>query len=498
MTRTHRPLTPKQLAELRGQIVLDSERIRQVANRRRKLRERMAALVTEEREVTQRRDANLRLARKNGLDAFELAADSGLTPGRVRQIAPTGTGRGGARRPGSSTPASTRRVEVTMPVDDAGDQLVDDDQEEELVQEDEQPAPALSGIAAAVAALPPQPVRPAAPGKPAPGKRLPKVGARVYSIAGRVEEALELHGGDMEAATAALVASAVPDAMVLLDQCRAGARYDFTAHPRLPEPLQPRGRKKADLIWEGRPAWRARNTHPGTPIDVLDVNGAYLAALRRVHLPIGKLEADEPGTPYNPRRAGIYLVDPPAWTVPIPNPIGDGREETGPVWITTPTLRLMHRAYGPDIPIPILESYTSGASESLLGKFGDELAAARRQAIADGDPVTLEYVKKLYSKFVSTAGASSANHEIMRPEWVHSIRAQAFMNLWLKGARAAQLGIYVHALVGTDELHVAGPWRQAVWSGRPAFPIGRDLSQIECKRSYVVAGHDDQPEVTRA
>lgn len=527
MTKTHKPLTERQLAELREAIRTDSHRIGEISEQQRGLRARLSELAAELRETTSRRDANLTKGRRNGVDVVDLADDTGLTAGRIRQIAPGEPGRPRGRRPGP-TPARAPRAEVTMTVDD--DDQADDDAcrvydieggpvvvrgAAPLSEEGQRamaevitaarakfaaehpepaagwiapPAPNLSGIAAAVDALPPSSVRPAVPAR----KRLPKVVGR-YAVDERVEQALREAAGDIDAARDLLIGSAVDDAMTLLDACRAGAVYDYTAHPSLPAPLQRAGRKKSDMIWEGRPHWRNPETPAGTRIDVLDTNAAYLASLRRTHLPIGKLVQDTDPSVYNPRRAGIYLIDPPQWNPPnVPNPLGNGRTENGPVWVTTPTLRLLHRAYGPDIRVPILDSWTSGASENLLTKFGDTLSGYRAQALQDDDSLTLEYVKSMYSKFVSTAGDSAANHDIRRPEWVHAMRSQAFANLWLRGARAATCGLLVHAIVGTDELHVAGDWRSATYKGAPAFREGRGLPEIKHKRSYVVGDRDQE------
>ncbi|MYZ34169.1 helix-turn-helix transcriptional regulator, partial [Streptomyces sp. MnatMP-M17] len=52
-----------------------------------------------------------------------------------------------------------------------------------------------------------------------------------------VQGALAEHRGDVDAATAALVKRAIPDAMRLLDEARKGARYDVIAHPWIPDIL---------------------------------------------------------------------------------------------------------------------------------------------------------------------------------------------------------------------------------------------------------------------
>ncbi|MER7757804.1 DUF927 domain-containing protein [Kitasatospora sp. NPDC097643] len=357
------------------------------------------------------------------------------------------------------------------------------------------PAVPASSVAPVAPAVPPE--RPERATRKAPGEGV------AFSISGRVTEALAAHGGDVEAATAALIKRAIPDAMALLDSCRASARYDHTSFPKMPEPLIRKGRKRADDIWEARPKFVNSEIADGIEVSALDVNGAYLSALKSAHLPIGSLRNDreEGRNPamFDRRRSGIYLIEPIPWTHPhLPNPMGDGREATGPVWISRSTLDAVFDAasdrYGNLCATPvILESWTAGESTSILRKFADILTDERTRAIATGDTVTLEYVKAMYSKFVSTAGDSNANHELNRSDWVHIIRSQAFANLWRKAIRATRAGLEIYKATGTDELHVVGDWRSAALLDRNGktvrlFTEGRALSEMKVKNTYTVGG----------
>lgn len=299
-----------------------------------------------------------------------------------------------------------------------------------------------------------------------------------------VAQALETNGGDVEAATAALVKRAIPDAMKLLDVCRTGARYEHTSYLPMLDVLKKTSSKGSDQIWEARPKFIRKDLRKGPrqTVTALDMNGAYLSALK-THLPIGALQHSTDGE-HNPRRSGVHLVTPPEWNhTELPNPLGD-REEPGQVWITEATLRLLLRLstekYGRLCEAPVIhESYTSGASENLLEKFRRTLRDAREAAIASGDEVTLEYVKSMYSKFVSTIGESNANHDIRRPDWMHIIRSQAFSNLWMKAMKAHNSGLTIVKMAGTDELHVVGDWQQV-------FPEGRGVSQVKVKDEYEI------------
>ncbi|MFJ9729340.1 helix-turn-helix domain-containing protein [Streptomyces sp. NPDC101209] len=326
------------------------------------------------------------------------------------------------------------------------------------------------------------------------GVKVVPVGRRMQTadtpdlIGSAVAAALAEHAGDVEAATQALVKRAIPDAMALLDHTRKGGRYDVIAHPWLPDVLRKQTARGADQIWEARPKW----TRPELPaglheVTALDINGAYLSALKS-HLPIGQLEHST-GNHHDRRRAGIHLITPPAWEddAVLPNPIGS-RDEPGPLWVTEPTLRLLLRISGPKYglcePPEIHESWTSGATESLLEKFRIALKDARDRAIADGDEVTLEYVKAMYSKFVSTLGESNYNRELYRTDWMHIIRSQAFANLWWKAHRAYDQGLMVVRAMGTDELHVIGDWRAV-------FPEGRGVTEVKVKDVYTVGTAPD-------
>ncbi|MGW0134348.1 helix-turn-helix domain-containing protein [Streptomyces sp. NPDC003299] len=330
--------------------------------------------------------------------------------------------------------------------------------------------------------------RTARPPRPAGGKGAAPRGRAFQEPSGpgdliyeAVHAALAERGGDVEAASAALLKRAIPDAMRLLDETRKGARYDVIAHPWIPDILKKSTSKGADRIWEARPKWTRPELPPGKhDVTVLDINGAYLSALK-THLPLGQLEHST-GFAHDRRRAGVHLITPPAWEhdAVLPNPIGR-RDEPGPLWVTEPTLRLLLRLSGPKHrlcePPEIHESYTSGATENLLEKFRIALKDARDTSIADGDELTLEYVKAMYSKFVSTMGESNYNRELYRPDWMHIIRSQAFANLWMKALKAHDAGLTVVRAMGTDELHVIGDWRRV-------FPEGRSVTEVKVKDTY--------------
>ncbi|WP_370136538.1 type II toxin-antitoxin system prevent-host-death family antitoxin [Streptacidiphilus sp. EB103A] len=323
-------------------------------------------------------------------------------------------------------------------------------------------------------------------------------------VTGAVEQALQEHGGDIQAATEALLKKAVPNAMEIFQATRVGGNYDHTVYPELPEFLRKKVRDGADGIWEGRHNWnnqplldqlRAGTLKPAL-VEVLDTNAAFLSSFK-THLPIGALVHDPLGG-HDPKRSGIYLLHQrPAWNHPqLPDPIGN-RQEPGEILLDEATIRLLIRCSRLDLcdaPV-IAECWTSGASEGLLEKFRRVLTESRETALARMEAgyadatVTIEYIKAMYSKFTSTMGESSANRDIRRPEWMHTVRSQAFANLWYKGYKAHEAGLTIVRMRGTDELHVTGgEWRILKDRDGGVFEEGRLTHQMKLKRQYTLPG----------
>ncbi|MGW4851248.1 acyltransferase [Streptomyces sp. NPDC004288] len=381
----------------------------------------------------------------------------------------------------STTQASTPAVEeAPAPVAPTEDTAIAN-------EETAAPTSEETSTAGAPAEEPATAVDPAA--APAPKRSTPGYasGTLVEQISGRVHEVLAACSGDLEAAQADLIKMAIPDVMALLKASRVGGRYEHSEFPPTQEILRKKSQKGADEIWEGRPKWRNRALFAaakrGEEIEVtaLDMNAAYLSALK-CWLPIGQLRADTSGV-HDPKKAGVHLITPADWNHPdLPNPLGN-RIEPGELWVSESTLRLLldcNRQDLTDAPL-IHRSLISGASEALLEKLRRALAESRKTALAEGDELTVAYVKAMYSKFVSTIGESSANRELRRPDWMHIIRAKAFANLWMKARKAQKAGLQVVEISGTDELHVVGDWR-------PVFPEGRDLNQVKEKATYILGG----------
>lgn len=319
------------------------------------------------------------------------------------------------------------------------------------------------------------------------GPRAYASGSLIDQITSRVHEALQGCSGDLEAAQVMLLKSAIPDVMKFFKASRVGGRYEHSEFPPTADVLKKRSQKGADEIWEGRPKWR--NPHvfkaakQGEEFEVtaLDMNAAYLSAFK-CWLPIGQLREDTSGV-HDRKKSGVHLITPAEWEhTDLPNPLGN-RMEPGELWVTESTLRLLldcARDGLADAPT-IHRSLVSGGTEVLLEKLRRALAEVRKSALADGDELTVNYVKSMYSKLVSTLGESTANRDMRRPDWMHIMRAKAFANLWMKANKIHKAGIQVVEISGTDELHVIGDWRTV-------FAEGRDLNQVKEKQTYTLGG----------
>ncbi|MFD6133522.1 helix-turn-helix domain-containing protein [Streptomyces diastaticus] len=337
---------------------------------------------------------------------------------------------------------------------------------------------------------------------PAPNRTRPQRRARSSAhaqdastglITASVHEELEKAGGDVDAAQAALIKRAIDDVMILWRDLRATGRYEYTAYPALPEIFKKPSKKEPDQIWEARPGFRhpdySLRAHGDTLVTALDANAAYLSAMK-CWLPIGKLEHSAGTDGVDPKRSGVHLITPAPWNHRhLPNPLGD-RDTEGALWVTDATLRLLLRLSGPKYGLTeqptVHESWTSHATENFLDALRKALTAARATAIANDDTLTTEYVKAMYSKFISTMGESIHNREIKRPDWMHIIHSQAYANLWGKAYKAHQAGLEIVLMAGTDELHVTGDWRQVFTEGRGVSEMKIKYGDSKASGEYVV------------
>jgi hypothetical protein len=279
-------------------------------------------------------------------------------------------------------------------------------------------------------------------------------------------------------------------AMRLLEESQTNARLarylNLRRDLKPAELTRPGGPKTRDQIFEAHHGWSNPAVPEGTPVDPLDVNGSYVSAMK-CHLPQATVLERVDGAEYViGRDSGMVRLDLDGWQWPekdMPSPLGD-RQEAGLVWVADPTVRLLwrlHKAGRCEMPRLVEALRCEEASENLLELMRLSFARARMDAITSKDKLAEEFVKATYSQFVSTMGESNANWEIERPDWMHIIRAQASMNLWLRADKLRAAGFVIAKVAGTDEVHIVveegKDWREV-------FPEGRDLSEMKTKGVY--------------
>ncbi|WP_406377104.1 helix-turn-helix domain-containing protein [Streptomyces sp. NBC_00197] len=338
----------------------------------------------------------------------------------------------------------------------------------------------------------PLPTAGAAPRHTHPARQIPapRSGRTQYAsspgdpICEAVVAEMAAHADDPHGAIEALTIRAASDAARMFEALRVGGRYDIVRRPALPEAFRaPASSAPGRFIWQPRPDWQ-RAPIPEGLVAALGVNAPSLSAFK-THLPLGRLQSTGP-QPHDLHRAGIHLVTSPVWEHGsyLPHPLGSLPAAAEPVWIAEPALRLLLRLSGPRhglcAPPVVHESWTAPSTEGLLEKFRIRLRDARARALDEDDTVTSAYVKALCTGFISALGQPLAERELHRPDWMHLIQTQAFVNVWSKAYKAHLLGLAVLKVSDSDELHLQGDWRQLAEEGR-------DLNQLSLRGTYRAA-----------
>lgn len=194
---------------------------------------------------------------------------------------------------------------------------------------------------------------------------------------------------------------------------------------------------------EVAPLWEQRDPH-GQPFEhMYDAYAQFVTAAGSLTLAGGELvhQVAKAG-PYPV--PGYYQVVTPPWffSSVLPHPIGNNPQVGEPRWITAPTLQLLYemseRHQVLDEP-EILDAWTAGPSKDgrkdvdsgrVLMAWADRIQIALKQAYSNNDTVMVNAVKSLYKHGIGMLERPDAR--VYRPDWAHSIIANARSNQWRK------------------------------------------------------------------
>lgn len=242
-------------------------------------------------------------------------------------------------------------------------------------------------------------------------------------------------------------------------------------------------------------AWQ--RSYKGGAVVRLDRNAAYLSAAASVLVAHGPLEHTGPMNAYDPNRAGYFLVQAHPWPLrTMPHPLGRPRAEQ--VWVPAPTLQLLHQLaeQGRWADVEILDSYT--AHGVRLTRWTDMVRDLRAQVLQAHGPNSQRYdeLKTAYSQALTMMiGEDNPGTgrrwkcKTHRPDWAHTVYAQASATLWRTADRCAGLvdkpDLAPVAIVNTDEIHLPEAALTLVTRGDRApirlDPTGQRLGSYKVK-----------------
>lgn len=224
-----------------------------------------------------------------------------------------------------------------------------------------------------------------------------------------------------------------------------------------------------------------------------DQNAQYLAAWQSVELGLGEPEHLE-RVEYSGKSAGVWRVDE-GWPeilaaveleVPLPKPWNPRTD-----WFTTPTMTRIAELLD-EVPT-IAEAYVWPRHSRFLRAAGERLRDARAALLDDPDPAPLDAVKACYRRETGRFNMRREGRERSqwhRPDWGHTIRAQARVNLHrrLEKLTAVPFAIATDGLLFTSDepdprafaASIDTPERR----GRSQPLIGSGLGQFQLKGSW--------------
>lgn len=230
------------------------------------------------------------------------------------------------------------------------------------------------------------------------------------------------------------------------------ARDEGRLKPKWRIPL-PDGIELTDAAhqWGSIPRW---DTITG-PYTSYDVNGSFLSGYK-TRMCVQGIPTEPYKGEWDAKMAGVVKLTTPAWEHAfLGHPLGEHAVPGAAQWWANRSVEMvMDLAADGMIERPeILEMRLIHGpkqdSENLLEKFRKQMIAAR----AVYQDIELQYIKEMYSKWLSSAVYGRYNI-FQRPDIAHAVRAESFLRLWLNGYEAHKAGVEVIGMGNTDELVV--------------------------------------------
>ncbi|MFJ9188226.1 type II toxin-antitoxin system prevent-host-death family antitoxin [Streptomyces anulatus] len=191
----------------------------------------------------------------------------------------------------------------------------------------------------------------------------------------------------------------------------------------------------------------------------IDRNGSYPSACSAVPLAPNKLLHTGALAERTRDQAGIFYIDVPSWThTQMPHPLGrlaDRADAHGRVWAVTSHIQLLERLIKSGHitePLPIHDSWTGRANESLFQHFYKEARRARTELVDAGGAPYDQYKRRLSIALrLLWPKGDTVKSPFWRPDWRMSVVAEASVRHWVTAWKAVQAGHTLIALRNVDE-----------------------------------------------
>jgi len=234
-----------------------------------------------------------------------------------------------------------------------------------------------------------------------------------------------------------------------------------------------------------------------------DARACYVAACSSLELGVGQAEhrvGQDAAVAWDPngRVPGYWRVQAPGWEQwGLPDPVDPGaagRRAGQWQWVASPTLRLMRGELGWDVPVE--EAWVWPTHTRHLDTWYEgwrDATATLRAAEDGGDPdagAARRLVKACYAaSFGKFAAEDLADRQsrLYRPDWAHTIRAQARANLYRQLLRAGETTGRWPVAVDRDAVYYAADDLDPVTAAPEGLNMTGRFGHLKPERSYPVA-----------